>query len=37
MQQTHWRLRRIREIAGHDGQHYHALTELLLGADCAAG
>ena len=29
------RLERIREITGRDGQRYHDLTELLLGADCA--
>ncbi len=28
------RLERIREITGRDGQRYHDLTELLLGADC---
>ena len=28
------RLERIRELTGLDGQHYHDLTELLLGADC---
>lgn len=31
------RLERIREITGRDGQRYHDLTELLLGADCAGG
>jgi len=31
------RLERIREITVRDGQHYHDLTELLLGADCAVG
>ena len=31
------RLERIREITGRDGQRYHDLTELLLGADCAVG
>lgn len=29
------RLERIRELTGLDGQRYHDLTELLLGADCA--
>ncbi|WP_162914468.1 PucR family transcriptional regulator [Taklimakanibacter lacteus] len=30
------RIERIRELTGLDGQRYHDLTELLLGADCAA-
>jgi sugar diacid utilization regulator len=30
------RLERIRQLTGLDGQRYHDLTELLLGADCAA-
>jgi hypothetical protein len=29
------RIERIRELTGLDGQRYHDLTELLLGADCA--
>jgi sugar diacid utilization regulator len=29
------RIERIREMTGLDGQRYHDLTELLLGADCA--
>jgi hypothetical protein len=29
------RIERIRDLTGLDGQHYHDLTELLLGADCA--
>lgn len=29
------RIERIRELTGLDGQRYHELTELLLGADCA--
>lgn len=31
------RIERIRELTGLDGQRYHDLTELLLGADCAGG
>lgn len=31
------RIERIRELTGLDAQRYHDLTELLLGADCAAG
>lgn len=30
------RIERIRELTGLDGQRYHDLTELLLGADCVA-
>jgi sugar diacid utilization regulator len=30
------RIERIRDLTGLDGQHYHHLTELLLGADCVS-